>query len=101
MITFAVCEISGKQYRIEPNKPFEVDYLGEDVKQVEAKVLLLSEDGKVTIGTPFLKDSLKLDFLESVKSEKVRVAKFHAKANYRRATGHRAKMSKVVLSVKN
>lgn len=101
MLSYVVCEVSGKQYRVEPNKPFEVDYLGEDVKQLEAKVLLLSEDGKVAVGAPFLKDSVKLDFLETVKSEKVRVAKFHAKANYRRATGHRAKMSKVVLSVKN
>ena len=100
MTSFAVCEISGKQYKVEPGKPFNVDYQSEAKQVIEAKVLLLSGDGKVTLGYPYLKESLKLDFVADVKEEKIRVAKFHAKANYRRVTGHRAKMTRVVWTVK-
>ncbi len=101
MFNFAVCEISGKQYKVLPNQPLEVDWLGEDNKKIEAPVLFLSEGGKVQIGKPYLKEKLSLEVLETTRGEKIRVAKFHAKANYRKVTGHRAKLTKVVYSVKN
>ncbi len=106
MLDFAICEISGKQYKIVPNQPLEVDFLGDPSassgqgKKIEAQVLLMSEDGKIKVGTPYLKDKLPLDYLDTVKTEKIRVAKFHPKANFRKVTGHRAKKTRVVLSVK-
>lgn len=100
MDNFAVCEISGKQYKVLPNQPIEVDFLGEENKKIEAQVLLLLENGKLSIGKPFLKEKVTLDFIESIKSDKIRVAKFHPKANFRKATGHRAKKTRVVWSVK-
>lgn len=99
MINYAIVQISGKQYKVVPNKPFNVDLIG-DVKEVEADVLLKSEEGKVEIGKPFLKEKLSLDGLGVIKGEKVRVAKFHAKANFRRVTGIRPKHTKVVYTVK-
>ena len=100
MFNFAICEISGKQYKLIPNEPFLVDFLGEEEKKIEALVLLLSEGGKVKIGTPFLKEKLTLEVLETVKASKIRVAKFHAKANYRKVSGMRPKKTKVLYSVK-
>ena len=100
MLKYAICEISGKQYKVVPNKAFEVDYQA-DVKEIEASVLMLVSDDKVQIGNPYLKEKLKLTSLETVKKPKIRVAKFHAKANYRRVTGFRPKKTKVVLHVKN
>ena len=100
MLDFAICEISGKQYKVVPNTPLVVDYLGEEQKNVEAEVLLLSEDGKIKVGNPYLKDKVTLDFVENFKADKIRVAKFHAKANYRKVTGMRPKKTRVVLSVK-
>jgi large subunit ribosomal protein L21 len=99
MFDFAICEVSGKQYKVIPNQPLEVDLLSEE-KKIEVSVLLLSEGGKVQVGTPYLKDKLTLDILENIKKDKIRVAKFHPKANYRKVTGHREKKTKVVLSVK-
>ncbi|MBI2599747.1 50S ribosomal protein L21 [Candidatus Daviesbacteria bacterium] len=101
MFDFAICEVNSKQYKIFPNQPIEVDLLGEAAKKVEVNVLMLSEGGQVKIGTPFLKEKLSLDCLEVVKGKKIRVAKFHAKANYRKVTGARAKKTKVVYSVKS
>lgn len=100
MLNYAVLEISGKQYKVMPNQPLVVDFLGENLKKIEANVLLTSEDGKIKLGNPYLKEKLSLDILENVRGEKIRVAKFHAKANYRRVTGHKSKLTKVVLSVK-
>ena len=97
---YAICEIAGKQYKVLPNKPLEVDLLKENPKKVEVNVLLLKDAGKVSIGTPYLKEKLALDVVEDVRGEKIRVAKFHAKANYRRVIGHRSKLTKVVFSVK-
>lgn len=100
MVNYAICEVSGKQYKVIPGKPFEVDYQGEGVQLVEAQVLLLSEDGKVKLGEPYLKDKLTLTILENTRGEKIRVSKFHAKANYRRTTGHKSKLTKVILETK-
>ena len=96
MLNYAVCEISGKQYKVVPDEALEVS-LQKEGKDIEADVLLLSEDGKLKIGKPYLKEKLTLKRLEDFKGPKVRVAKFHAKANYRRVTGYRSKLTKVVL----
>lgn len=96
MINYAICEISGKQYKVIPGKTFEVS-LQEEGKDVEVNVLLLSEDDKLELGTPYLKEKLTLKRVEDSKGKKIRVSKFHAKANYRRTIGYRSKITKLVL----
>lgn len=100
MLDFAICEISGKQYKIVPNQPFEVDYLKDLDKKIKTQVLLLSEDGKIKVGTPYLKKAFTLDYLDTVRKDKIRVAKFHPKANFRKVTGHRVKKTRLIWSVK-
>lgn len=101
MLNYAICEISGKQYKVVPGKPFEVCLPDNGNKdEVEANVLLLSEDGKLQVGNPFLKDKLTLKKVEDLKGPKIRVAKYHAKANCRSAIGFRSKLTKIVLDVK-
>ncbi len=94
---YAVIQIAGRQYVAEPGKEFLVNSLGE-VKQIEAEVLLLADDKSLNVGKPFLKDKLKFDVLEAVRGEKIRVAKYHAKANTRKVRGSRAVLSKIKLS---
>lgn len=91
---YTVIEIAGKQFRAEPNKPFEIT-LQEDA--LVAQVLMTVDEDKVNIGKPYLKTGVKLKVLEQKKGKKIRVAKFHAKANYRRVRGFRPQISKVVL----
>lgn len=99
MFDYAICEISGKQYKIIPNQVVEVDFLGLE-KKVEASVLLLSENNKIFVGTPYLKEKMTLEYLDTVKKDKIRVARFHAKANYRRVTGIRPKKTRLIVNVK-
>lgn len=99
MLNYAICELKGKQYKVVPNQAIEVAYLGEEDKDIEVDVLLLSEDDKLKIGTPFLKEKLTLKRVENTKGEKIRVSKFHAKANYRKTIGFRSKLTRVVLAL--
>ena len=100
MLDYTVLEISGKQYLVYPNQPLVVDFLGEDQKKIDVNILLLSEGGKVKLGNPYLKEKLNLDVIENLRGEKIRVAKFHAKANFRKVRGHKSKLTKIVLAVK-
>lgn len=97
MLNYAVCEINGKQVKVIPNRDIFVDFLG-DVKTLSCdKVLLIKDGEELKIGKPYLKDVLDFDILETMKGAKLRVAKFHAKANYRRVIGSRQKLSKIKL----
>lgn len=100
MLNYAICEISGKQYKVVPGKEFTVSLLKEPGQDIEVPVLLLSEKDTVKIGNPYLKDKLKLTRIEDTKGPKIRVSKFHAKANFRRTIGYRSKITKLVLAVK-
>lgn len=101
MLNYAICEISGKQYKVIPGQVLEVGLQQGSDQDIEVNVLLLSEDDKLKIGNPYLKEKLALKRIEDLKGEKIRVSKFHAKANYRRTIGYRSKITKVVLAKKS
>lgn len=98
MSKLAIGEISGKQYKILPNQPFEIE--GQPQKTIEVNILMMVEDGKMRVGKPYLKEKLTLKSLTDVKGEKIRVGKYHAKANYRRVKGSRAIKTMVIWDVK-
>jgi ribosomal protein L21 len=93
-VKYTILEIAGKQIKAEPGKPFEIT-LQEDAP--EAAVLMTVDEDKVSIGKPYLKEKVTLKVLEQKKGVKIRVAKFHAKANYRKVRGFRPQISKVVM----
>lgn len=101
MLKYAICEISGKQYRLIPGQPLEVELNGELSKTFDVPVLVLADEGKIKIGKPYLKNKLTLKCLEVLKGKKIRVAKYHAKANWRKVRGFRPRFTKVVWAVKN
>lgn len=100
MLKYAILEIGGGQYKLTPGQPLKIETSCEPGKTFEAPILMLVEDGKIRIGKPYIKDKLELKCLEVLKGEKIRVAKFHAKANYRKVKGYRASLAKVIWDVK-
>lgn len=100
MLNYAICEISGKQYKVTPGAVLAIDFQDQSKKDIETNVLVLSEDGKIKVGKPYLKEKITLKRIENTKGKKIRVSKFHAKANYRKTIGFRPKITKVKLSVK-
>lgn len=98
MLNYAICEISGKQYKVVPGKVFEVGLQEGTKADIEANVLLLSQDNSLQVGNPYLEEKLILKRVEdNVKGSKIRVSKYHAKANCRNTIGFRPKFTKVML----
>lgn len=97
-MNYLVAEIKGKQYKVLPNKKFNVDFLGDDVTKLDCEtVLLMSVGDKVEVGMPFLKSKVSFEVLGMTKGKKIRVAKYHAKANTRKVTGAQKKYSTLML----
>ncbi len=94
---YAVIKIQGHQYQVSEKDEILVDYLGET--KPEADVLLISDEGKVKIGKPLVKDAkVTLKVVEEiVAGEKIYVQKFKAKSRYRRKTGFRPKYTKLLV----
>lgn len=98
---YAICEISGRQYLVKPGQTIEVDKLNAEGKSFSVdKVLLVSDKGEIRVGTPYLKDVLSFEVLGDIKKAKVRVATYHAKANYRRVKGQRREVTLLKLAAK-
>ncbi len=90
---YAVIETGGKQYRVEEGTVLEHERLnGVEVGQTVDfdRVLLLVEDGKVRVGTPYLENVVvKGEVRRDDKGPKVVVYKYKSKKGYRRKSGHR------------
>lgn len=98
MIDYAVLSIQGRQYKVLPEKPFTVNFVAGDAKTLDVDVLMISKDGKVDFGAPFLKEKLKLDVISQERGPKIRVATYKAKANTRRVKGSKSFLTKLQLS---
>ena len=97
MAKYAVIKIQGHQYQVSEKDEFLVDFLGET--EPNADVLMISDDGKVTLGKPVLKDvKVGLKVVEAeVKGEKIYSSKYKAKSRYRRRIGFRPKYTKLLV----
>ena len=95
---YAVIKIQGKQHLVSLGQKLIVDRLPEkDKAKLEIKEVLMTIDGdKVAVGQPLVKAaSVTVEVVGQVKGEKIRVAKFKAKARYRRVRGHRQQQSEL------
>ena len=96
---YAIVEIAGQQFKVENGKKIFVHRLEfEEGKEVEFdKVLLIEDEGKITIGEPTIKDAIVggniLD--NTIRWEKVIVFKKKRKKGYRVKNGHRQNFTEV------
>lgn len=100
-MNFAVIKASGKQYKVIPDAILEIDKIvGDKGSNVEFdQVLLVGDDKSTTVGLPVVKGAVvKAKILDQIRGEKVRVAKFKAKARFRRVTGFRAELTKIQIT---
>lgn len=92
MSSYAVVQTGGKQYRVSPGDVIDVEKLDGDVgARVDlADVLLVDEDGSVSVGTPTV-DGAKVtaEVADQFRGPKIIVYKYKAKTRYRRKNGHR------------
>ena len=98
---YAVIEACGKQYKVTKGDVvfFEKLEVEEGKKVTFDKVVLLSEEGKVEVGAPYVK-GVKVEgkVVSHGKGKKILVYKYKAKKNYRRTQGHRQPYTKVEIT---
>jgi large subunit ribosomal protein L21 len=95
---YAIVEIAGQQFKVEEGKKIFVHRLeGEEGNQVDFdKVLLIENDGKITIGEPTIKEAfVEGKILDHMRGDKVIVFKKKRKKGYRVKNGHRQNFTQV------
>jgi large subunit ribosomal protein L21 len=95
---YAIVEIAGQQFKVEHGKKIFVHRLEhEEGKEVEFdQVLLIEDEGKITIGTPTIKGAVVgARVLDKVRGDKVIVFKKKRKKGYRVKNGHRQNFTEI------
>lgn len=97
---YAVIEDSGQQFQVQEGDVLEVDLrdLAEEQTEIEFdRVLLVSGDGNVSVGTPVVAGAKVLaEIVEpQVKGQKVFISQFRRRKDSRRRIGHRQKFMQV------
>lgn len=95
---YAVIETGGKQYKVQEGDVIRTEKLniadGEKVKF--DKVLLLSEEGKLNVGKPYVDGASVEGQIEGQgKAKKILVFKYKPKKDYRKKQGHRQPYTQV------
>ena len=98
---YAIIESCGRQYKVAEGDVvfFEKLDVEEGKKVTFDNVVLVSDDKKVEVGTPYVK-GVKVEgkVVSHGKGKKVLVYKYKAKKNYRRTQGHRQPYTKVEIT---
>ncbi|MDR1585750.1 MAG: 50S ribosomal protein L21 [Prevotellaceae bacterium] len=98
---YAIVEILGQQFKVEAGKKLFVHRMEEAERgsQVEFdKVLLVDNDGKVTIGVPVIEGAkVVAEVVSHVRGKKVIVFHKKRRKGYRKRNGHRQDFTELVI----
>ena len=99
---YVIAEIQGQQFKVEEGKKLYVHHIQnvEEKATVEVeKVLLVDNDGAVTVGTPTVEGAkVILEVVQPlVKGDKVLVFHKRRRKGYRKLRGHREQFTQVLV----
>jgi len=88
---YAVVKIAGRQYRLSPDQIIKVDRLKAEVGSPVTvdEVLMVSDGGKVEIGSPSAPFTVNLEVVRHDRKPKVYNVRFMRRGGVRRRRGHR------------
>ncbi len=96
---YAIVDIAGQQFKVEAGNEIFVQRLSQAKGEAVEfdKVLLIDEEGKVKVGTPYIKGALvKATVLDDdAKADKVIVFKKIRRKGFQKLNGHRQKLTKI------
>lgn len=98
---YAIIEACGKQYKVAQGDVVFFEKLeAEEGKTVKFdKVILMSDDDKIEVGNPYVKNAVvKGKVISHGKGKKILVFKYKAKKNERVKQGHRQPYTKVEIT---
>jgi large subunit ribosomal protein L21 len=97
---YAIVEIAGQQFKVEKGRYIFTHRLegDSDAELVFDKVLLVDNNGTVTIGAPTIEGaSVKGTIIEHLKGDKVIVFKKKRRKGYQKSNGHRQYLTKLMI----
>lgn len=97
---YAVVEIGGQQFAVAPNQTVTVPLLDSKAgDKVEfTNILLASNDGKVSIGTPYVGGKVTATVNSHGKGETVLVFHKKRRKGYQKLNGHRQRFTSITIN---
>ena len=100
MQNYAIAEIAGRQFRIEEGVEINVPRL--EAEQGETvtldKVVLISRDGKVDVGTPYVDGvSVTAEVVDHPRGKKVWVFKKKRRKGFKKGAGARERLTRLAI----
>ena len=95
---YAVLETGGKQYRVAAGDTLEIERVTAEAGQpfMFDRVLLVNNDGKITVGAPTVAQaSVVADVVEHKRGPKKIAFKMKRRKGYHRTVGHRQELTVV------
>ena len=95
---YAVLETGSKQYRVAAGDTLEVERLAVEAGKpfIFDRVLMINNDGKVTVGSPTVASaSVLADVVEHIRGEKKLTFKMKRRKGYHKSIGHRQELTVV------
>ncbi len=95
---YAVLETGSKQYRVAAGDTLQVERLAVEAGKPVTfdRVLLVNNDGKVTVGSPTVASAkVEADVLEHIRGEKKIAFKMKRRKGFRKTIGHRQALTVV------
>ena len=100
-MTYAIIETGGKQLRVEPGRFYDVELLAVEPEQTVTleTVLLVENNGDVTIGQPFVTGAtVEGTVMRHLRGRKVLVYKMKPKKKTRKKRGHRQEITRLMIN---
>lgn len=98
---YAIVDIAGQQFKVQKDQKIFVHRLEaeEGTEMNFDKILLVDNDGKITIGSPTVEDAkVTAKVLDHVKGDKVIIFKKKRRKGYKLKNGHRQQFTQIQIA---
>jgi large subunit ribosomal protein L21 len=97
---YAIVTIAGQQFKVEKGKKVIVHQLASEVGEEVTfeKVLLIDNDGKISVGAPYVKEAaVTAQVLSHLRGDKIKVFKKKRRKGYQVLNGHRQYLTELMI----
>ena len=97
---YAIIEAGGKQFKVEENSVLKVEFMNKNADETVRfdKVLLVSDDEKITVGKALENAYAEAVVLKNGKGPKIDIFKYKSKKNERKRQGHRQPYTEIKIT---
>lgn len=99
-MTYAIVEAAGKQLWVEPGRFYDIDRQAAEIDEavVLDKVLLINQDGQISVGQPYVDGvTVQATVMSHPRGTKIIVYKMKPKKKTRKKRGHRQDLTRIMV----